>query len=87
MGDFYCPESGRLLEVHEMPPEAQARLSSIKVLREKTHTTTDGVTETSVADALVELKTWDKAQELGAAGEAPGQSSAWATGLDEAHTS
>ena len=49
-----------MLEVHEMPAEAQARLSSIKITREKTHTTSDGVDETSVNEAMVELKVWDK---------------------------
>ena len=46
MGDFFDKDTGRLLEVHDMPAEAQARLSSIKITREKTHTTTDGVDET-----------------------------------------
>lgn len=64
IGDFYNPTTGRLLDVHEMPPEAEARLSSIKVLREKTHTTTDGVTEISVTEQVVELKTWDKVRSL-----------------------
>ena len=62
-GDFY-DQTGRMLEVHQMPPEVQARLSLIKFTREKTHTTTDGVTETSVNETLVELRTWDKVRSL-----------------------
>lgn len=64
MGDFYDKDSGRLLTVTEMRPEAQARLSSIKVLREKTHTTTDGVTETSVHESTLQIKLWDKLRSL-----------------------
>ena len=62
--DFYEPETGRMFEPHEMPPEVAARVSSIKVRREKTHATTDGVTEVSVKEQLVELKCWDKLSAL-----------------------
>ena len=64
MGDFYDRETGQLLEVHEMPEEVQARVSVIKITRERTHATTDGQTEISVHESLVELKTWDKVASL-----------------------
>ena len=63
MGDFYS-DTGRMLEVHEMPPEVQARLSSIKFTRERTHRTGDGVDETTVEEAMVEVKLWDKLSAL-----------------------
>ena len=47
-----------------MPHEAQARLSSIKLTRERTHSTTDGVTTTSVNEANIELRFWDKIRSL-----------------------
>ena len=64
IGDFYDKSTGKMLEVHEMPPEAQARLSSIKLTRERTHTTGDGVGETIVNEATIELKVWDKIRSL-----------------------
>ena len=64
MGDFYDKDSGRMLEVHELPAEAQARLSSIKLTRERTHTTGDGVDETIVNEATIELKVWDRIRSL-----------------------
>ena len=63
MGDFYS-DTGRMLQVHEMPPEVQARLSSIKFTRERTHRTGDGVDETTVEEAMVEVKVWDKLSAL-----------------------
>ena len=62
--DFYDPETGRMFEPHEMPPEVAARVSSIKVRREKIYATMDGVTEISVKEQLVELKCWDKLSAL-----------------------
>ena len=64
MGEFFDKDTGRMLEVHEMPAEAQARLSTIEVLREKTHTTSDGVDKTTVNEAIVKLKVWDKIRSL-----------------------
>ena len=64
MGDFYDKKTGKIVEVHEMPHEAQARLSSIKLTRERTHSTTDGVTTTSVNEATIELRFWDKIRSL-----------------------
>ena len=64
MGDFYDPDTGKLLEVHDMSEEAQRRLSAVKVSRERRHTTTDGAAETTVEESVIELKTWDKVRAL-----------------------
>ena len=64
MGDFYARDTGRMLEVHEMPPEVQARLASVKLTRERTHTASDGVDETTVNEATIEFKIWDKIRSL-----------------------
>ena len=64
MGDFYDPDTGKLLEVHDMSEEAQLRLSAVKVSRERRHTTTDGAAETTVEESVIELKTWDKVRAL-----------------------
>ena len=64
MGDFYARDTGRMLEVHEMPPEVQARLASVKLTRERTHSTSDGVDETTVIEATIEFKIWDKIRSL-----------------------
>ena len=62
MGSFY--ETGKLLEPYELPEAEQARLSSIKVTNEKTVATTDGVTEISVQQSVIEYKTFDKVRSL-----------------------
>ena len=64
MGDFYCKDTGKLLEVHQMSPEAQARLSSIVVLRERTHRVSTDVDETSVHESTIKIKLWDKVASL-----------------------
>ena len=56
-GDFYDPETGHLLEVHQMPRDVRARLASVKVLRERT--TRKGEDEV-VHEATQELKVIDK---------------------------
>ena len=60
MGDLFDRDTGRMLEVHEMSPEVQARLSSIKFTRERTHRITDGTDKTTIDESVVELKQWDK---------------------------
>lgn len=63
MGSFYSP-TGLLLQPHELPEAEQARLSSIKLTHEKTTATTDGVSEVSVSEAVIEYKTFDKVRSL-----------------------
>ncbi len=47
-----------------MPPEVQARLSSIVVLRERTHRVSTDVDETSVHESTIKIKLWDKMSAL-----------------------
>ena len=63
VGDFYS-DDGKMLEPHALPEHAQAAVSSIKLTRVRVHRTMDGVTETEVNEAVVELKTWDKVRAL-----------------------
>ena len=60
MGSFYDKDTGRLLEVHEMDEVSQRKLASVKLTRQRTTSTTDGVSEISVEESTVELKQWDK---------------------------
>ena len=71
MGDFFDSE-GRLKDVVDLPPHAQARLSSIDVVREKTRTTTDGADKTSVTESVVKLKSRGQDSCPGTARPAPG---------------
>ena len=64
IGDFFDSDTGRLLEIHEMPPEVQARLSTIVVLRERTHRVSTDVDETSVHESTIKIKLWDKLRAL-----------------------
>ena len=56
MGDFFDQNTGRLLDITELPHEAQARLASIEVVRERTHRVSTDVDKTSVRESTVKIK-------------------------------
>ena len=62
MQDFFDPDDGHLLDVHEMSLAAQSRLAALDVVRERTRTS-DGETVTTV-EQTIKLKLWDKIHAL-----------------------
>lgn len=60
LGDFFDSDTGRLLEVHELPKEAQARLAATEIVRTKTTRSSDGEESTMQEDSVVKIKLWDK---------------------------
>ncbi len=61
----YFEKTARLLEPHEMTPEALAGLSTIRVLRERTHVRAgDRDTTTRTVEQTIELKRWDPIRAL-----------------------
>ncbi len=52
------------LDIIELPPEAQARLASIEVVRERTHRVSTDVDETSVRESTVKIKVCNKLRSL-----------------------
>ena len=64
MGDFFDKDTGRLLDIAELSHGAQARLASIEVLRERTHTVSTDTSKTSVHESTVKIKLWDKLRSL-----------------------
>ena len=60
MQDFFDPDDGHLLDVHEMSLAAKSRLAALDVGRERTRTrTSDGETVTTI-EQTIKLKLWDK---------------------------
>ena len=64
MQDFFDPDDGHLLDVHEMSLAAKSRLAALDVGRERTRTrTSDGETVTTI-EQTIKLKLWDKIRAL-----------------------
>ena len=62
MQDFFDPDDGHLLDVHEMSLAAKSRLAALDVVRERTRTS-DGETVTTIEQTIT-LRLWDKIRAL-----------------------